>query len=191
MGFWEEVAYLVTGVDVPLGNAVFGHKLAPFGSDLRFALYLCLFTDLFHDLESGERFDSQLHKVYHDVVSAADTLAKGNSAFNKLVCVVKPDVCAVGKPRNANQVCNCLGLSVVQHIADKSRSEFGDSQSAVGADDLVVFYTQRLVGGKDAQNSRVVYGNVVHLYPRVVLKIAEDRWVVLSQKVEFQNVRVD
>ena len=92
MGFREHVFYLLTRFDVPLRNAVLLHVL--------YMLFSKSFSlpDILHYLEGGLWLYTLEHQIVHYVIPRGYYFLEGGDlASYKLLGIVEPYVCSMGK----------------------------------------------------------------------------------------------
>ena len=133
MGLGEHILYLLAGVDVPVGHVLLLH-----GGDPVILQALAL-PDALHDGEGQAGLHPHLDQVDHDIVTGTDGRGNGGrAAHDQILGVAQPHVRAVGKPRNAHQVREGLGLGIDYHLHGEVGAELRNPQdSQLCAPDLV------------------------------------------------------
>ena len=99
MGSREEILYLLTGVDVPLGNTALPQLL----HYLR--VYSLALSNLLHSLEGKQRVDTGVDKVHHYIVTGTDCIGHSTgTGSDKILRIAQPNIGAVGEARYTHQI---------------------------------------------------------------------------------------
>ena len=86
-------------------------------------------SDNFHDFKGHGRIEAVVDEVEHDAVSCTDNLADvAGSAPDEILRVAQPNIGAVGKSGDLQQVRKILWLTVEQHLTDKGGAHLRNGQ---------------------------------------------------------------
>jgi len=150
----EHILDLLTRVDVPRRYLVVEELL------LHLRLEPLALTHGLHDLKRARCVDAMLNQIIHNVVARTDNLVElGDFVDDERFRVAEPNVRAVRKPRDANQLLHRRRLRRVQHAAHKASAEFRRAERANLAVDGGKIDLERVARNVDAHRVRVVQRN--------------------------------
>ena len=121
----EHVLDFFAGPDIPVRHLVLPHVFFPLRRES------LAFADRLHDFKALLRIHAPLNQREHDVVSRTNSGLNGRRALgNEHLRIALPDIGAVCKPRNANQVGKALRLGLNDHVHREIGAELGNAERA-------------------------------------------------------------
>ena len=127
-----------------------------------------------------------MHQVNHNAVTRTDNV--GNvafPAFDKLLRVAGPNVGAVGKTGNLQQVGKGFRLRFQKHLANKRSAHFGNRQRTRRPADFFRRHAQRFGACAKADNFRVTDVDVHDVNPGHILQVFIKRRHIVTENIEL------